>query len=132
MNRYDINESGTTIFLYSSPKVPKEVKFGYKIGNTKGQPKAALFCRKTSNIARFSSICQSVTFLKEIVTRHGRVLHITVYEVPVYNIPEVSNISRTCIALINVIGMLPDINSQNRCLASSQRAASSCCVNDFN
>ena len=38
-------------------------------------------------------------------------------EIPVHQVPEISNVIRTTILLINIIGMFPYIDAHKRCLA---------------
>lgn len=51
------------------------------------------------------------------------VIPVALYESPIDHLAEVFQILGSCVAVINVVGVLPDINSQQRLVAISKRIA---------
>ena len=60
-----------------------------------------------------------------------RLREVSVYEVPVYQSPERFQVVWTYVAVIDVVSVFPQVNSQQRSLTFSQRAASVASVNDI-
>src|SRR5213075_1628598 len=66
-----------------------------------------------------------------LMAASSRLSEVLGHEVPVHQVPEDLNVLRTCVAVVNVVGMFPHVASQQRLVGAGQRGRSVGGVDDL-